>query len=327
MSERQAAKLTACAGLALRTDDMTETIHSRLRLAVPPAGVVDALIDIAPRHRWFLRHAGRLGAVEPAAEYGLRGGYHFWSHFAPDPPPAVTTTLTAMQMPTAEDPCARMRYLWNHKGQRTEIELELEPRDTGSTLLLAHHGLRPLPDDPLGGAAYWSIVLENMRLYLQGGDGLAFHYARSSGALELGLTLAALPQRDATAAVWEMLTTPSELDRLWGQGAFIEPRAGGELSYGWAGEQPGRIIDFEAPRRAAEGWTARLSSVWQLAGESLPTVLSWSLQGQGSRTRLTVVHSGFAEGGGPGAEAYLDTWRALLGRISGALDEGEHWEG
>ncbi|MCC7479414.1 SRPBCC domain-containing protein [bacterium] len=302
---------------------MSTTIHSRLRLDVPPSGVVSALIDLAPRHRWFLRHASQLGAAEPVAEYGLRGGYHFWSHFAPDPPPVLMTTLTGLQLPKAEDPTARMRYVWQHRGRVSEVELELDPHEEGSMLHLAHHGLRPLADEPLGGAAYWSVVLENMRLYLLGSDGLAFHYARSRGGLELGLSLVSAGL-DATAAAWELLTTPTQLDRLWGRGAYIEPRVGGDLSFGWEGEAAGRILEFQAPRRDGRGYSARLSSVWQLAGDALPTVLSWSLHGAGSRTRLTIVHSGFGEGAGQ--ENYLDTWRALLGRMQGAMDGCRDWE-
>ncbi len=299
------------------------SVHSRLRLAVPPRGVFDALVDIGPRHRWFLRHAGSLGAVEPEGEYGLRGGYHFWSHFAPDPPPALTTTLTALALPSELDAAVKMHFLWNHRGRQTEVDLELEPEGGGSTLYLLHHGLRPLAEEPLGGAAYWTVVLENMRLYLLGSDGLLFHHARSQGALELGLNLVT-PGLDGTAAAWDVLTTPSELDRLWGRGAFIEPRVGGELSFGWEGGGPGRILDFSAPRRDGGVVSARLSSLWQLSSDALPTVLTWQLRGEGSRTRLTVVHSGFGDAGS--GDAYLDTWRAMLGRLSSALDDRQNWE-
>jgi hypothetical protein len=299
------------------------TIHSRLRLPVPPRGVVDALIDIGPRHRWFLRHAQRLGAVEPPEQYQLRGGYHFWSHFAPDPPPQLMTTLLALSLPRPEDPAARMRYTWNHRGQLTEIDLTLAPQGAGSLLSLAHHGLAPLAEDPLGGAAYWTIVLENMRLYLLGHDGLAVHYARQRGLLELGLQLQTAGL-DATATAWEVLTTPSELDRLWARGARIDPRVGGRLSYGWPAGGPGEILTFEPPRSGAGGETARLASTWQLAGDPLPTVLTWNLSGSGSTTRLTIVHSGF--GDAPAPQSYGDTWRALLGQVSGLLDGGEEWE-
>jgi uncharacterized protein YndB with AHSA1/START domain len=295
------------------------TIHSRLRLAVPPAGVLDALMDIAPRHRWFLRHASQLGAVESPAEFGLRGGCHFWSHFAPDPPPAVTTTLLAMQTPQPDDPTARLRYLWNRRGVQTEVDVTLAP-DAGGTLLhLAHHGLAPLAADPLGGAAYWTIVLENMRLYLQGQDGLAFHYARSRGAMEVGLLLDT-PPTDGVAQAWELLTTPRGLDSLWGSGALIDPRPGGRLSYGWRQGGPGEIVAFDPPR--AKGDSARLASTWQLAGDPLPTIVTWNLAGSGQGTRLTIVHSGF---GDAVPESYADTWRALLGQMREQLDAGPEW--
>jgi uncharacterized protein YndB with AHSA1/START domain len=297
------------------------TIHSRLRLAVPPHGVLDALMDIAPRHRWFLRHAQQLGAVEPPAEYGLRGGYHFWSHFAPDPPPTLTTTLVALDMPKAHDPGARMRYVWNHRGRSTEVDIELAPSGDGTLLHLAHHGLEPLAADPLGGAAYWTIVLENMRLYLQGHDGLAFHYARSRGALELGLLLQS-QSGDTLEQAWEMLTTPRQLDSFWAQGARIDPRVGGQLSYGWPQGGPGEIVAFEPPRRGVD--SARLASTWQLAGDPLPTIVTWNLSGTGAATRLTIVHSGF--GDAANATPYADTWRAMLGQLRERLDDEEEWE-
>jgi uncharacterized protein YndB with AHSA1/START domain len=300
------------------------TIYSRLPIPVPPLAAAQAFSDPVPMARWFKRHAPSLGVVDAPQHWGLRGAYHFWSSLSPDPPPALQTTLLALRMPSDDDPGLYMRYLWNLRGARSELELELTPAGAGSLLHLAHHGLKPLEQDPLGGAAYWRIVLENLRLYLLGGDGLAFQCARSRGALELGLGLAT-PGLDATAAAWELLTTPAGLTRLWGDGAAVDPRVGGQLSYGWPAGGPGEIVTFEPPRLLEAGIeAARLGTTWQLAGDPLPTVMTWNLQGQGSATRLTIVHSGF--GDGDPAQPYADTWRALLGQMNAALDPLPDWE-
>jgi hypothetical protein len=303
-------------------------LHARLRVpAVPPSVIWQALTDPARMVRWFQANQQLLGAADgPGQDAYFRGSYHFWSFFTPHAPPDPQHTLLAVHWPQTEDGSLRLHYGWQMRGHKSDVFMDCAPLDGGGTLVGIEH--RGLPEELPGlgsSRAYWTLVLENMRLYLLGRDGLLFHHSLPPGALgpgERGLAteLVTPAGLDATAAAWEMLTTPGALDGLL-------PHPFGERLYA-------------APPHAAgpDIIAARLDTAWQAEPLGLPGVLSWRLAGSGSRTRITIVQSGFAgaDRGEPAAAAdrraaaqdeahWLADWRSVLGQMRGQLDLGEDW--
>jgi hypothetical protein len=103
-----------------------------------------------------------------------------------------------------------------------------------------------------------------------------------------------------------MLTTPERLELL------LPP-----------GLARGAALLSEPPHPSAGETAARLDWGWEQSPLGLPGMLSWRLAGQGARTRITIVQSGFAAE--PEPEAWLSDWRAVLGQLRGQLDLGEDW--
>jgi uncharacterized protein YndB with AHSA1/START domain len=95
--------------------------------------------------------------------------------------------------------------------------------------------------------------------------------------------------------VWALLTEAEHLARWFGDaGAEIDLRPGGALSLTWEqyGTVHGRVVDVEAPRRFSYRWAVlRESQSEPVEGNS--TLVEFTLEAEGDRTRLRVVESGF----------------------------------
>jgi uncharacterized protein YndB with AHSA1/START domain len=97
------------------------------------------------------------------------------------------------------------------------------------------------------------------------------------------------------ADVWNAITAAEELVRWFPLAASTVPGEGGEIVYRW-GELVGRcrILAWDPPRHLATSWMEALGGASPAA---TPLAVDWFLEGQGGRTTLRLVHSGF----GPGA--------------------------
>ncbi|MGH9750230.1 MAG: SRPBCC family protein [Candidatus Polarisedimenticolia bacterium] len=96
-------------------------------------------------------------------------------------------------------------------------------------------------------------------------------------------------------AVWKALTDAEELSRWFPLQARVRPGADGSvwLSWGppWEGES--RITLWDPPRRLRTGW--QFTHAADAAGAAEVGV-DYILEGEGGRTTLRLVHSGFGEG-------------------------------
>ena len=96
------------------------------------------------------------------------------------------------------------------------------------------------------------------------------------------------------AAVWKALTDAEELIRWFPLKAEAEARVGGRIWLSWEGEFEGehRIEIFEPERHLRTTWNPMTKD------EAGPRELSvdYHLEGQGGRTVLRLVHSGFGRG-------------------------------
>ena len=285
------------------------TLRARLRVpGVQPGAIWQALTNPARMVRWFQQHQSLLGASDgPGQDAMFRGSYHFWSFFTPHAPPDPLHVLLDVRGPQPGDDRLRLHYGWELHGHRSNILLDLASSGNGSLVEVEHRGL---PEELPGigsGRVYWTLVLENMRLYLLGRGGLRFHEQLRAGEMDIATELFAPAGLNATAAAWELLLASAE------QGFWLP-----------AGHSAAQTLLREDPHPGGDGaLEARLDLEWQNPQISLPGVLSWRLAGREARTRITVVQSGF--GGEHDRDYRLGDWRAVLGQMRSQLEFGADW--
>jgi uncharacterized protein YndB with AHSA1/START domain len=97
-----------------------------------------------------------------------------------------------------------------------------------------------------------------------------------------------------TDVVWRALTDAKELVRWFPLQAEVEPRAGGRYWMSWGGAYEGesRIEIFEPERHLRTSMPA----MTQKDGRPAELAVDYYLEGQGGRTVLRLVHSGFGRG-------------------------------
>ena len=113
--------------------------------------------------------------------------------------------------------------------------------------------------------------------------------------------------------VWELLTDPAELPRWWPDAAELEPRVGGRvvLTFG-PGDITGEVTSWEPPARLGFTWEAS-----NLPGIRLHVTFTVDDLG-GGRSRVGVVHSGFAEAPAEARDAVSGGWAHFLPRLAAA---------
>jgi uncharacterized protein YndB with AHSA1/START domain len=116
--------------------------------------------------------------------------------------------------------------------------------------------------------------------------------------------------------VWELLTDPGELTRWWPDAAQFEPRLGGQvlLTFG-PGDVRGRVTRWEPPRELGFTWEAS-----NMPGVRLHVSFTVDDLGDG-RSRVDVVHSGFAQAPVEAREAVEGGWGHFLLRLAAAARE------
>jgi uncharacterized protein YndB with AHSA1/START domain len=157
---------------------------------------------------------------------------------------------------------------------------------------------------------FWDIALENLRAWVERkSTGNHCDYATApKGSVRLSIEVNA--SRDA---VFETLIDPAKLNRYMAENAVIEPRIGGRYQLGWKDGGPVKILELVPSQKLAYSWEYKKES---------DTIVTWTLEGSGNKTRLVLVHSGFA----PNRECsdYNTGWMAFLNRIK-SLAENENW--
>ena len=96
----------------------------------------------------------------------------------------------------------------------------------------------------------------------------------------------------APQVVWAIVTEPRHVARWFSDEAQIDLRPGGAMRLTWHGHgtYPGRVEAVEPPHRFAFRWVRREDDE---PGEGTSTLVEITLAGEGPRTRLRVVETGF----------------------------------
>lgn len=279
---------------------MSETHEQILRVLIrkPLADIFLALTDSDQLRRWF---------AEDAEIDLTRNIFNFWGRYTPETPDKNSGKHTVSDF----EPNRLLEFDWKLRGAETTVRFDLEDSRDGVLLTVTHSDLPPRPDTQYSITDFWYAALENLRAWVE----------RKAEAVFIDYTKVDRGRVKITAeidvpgeVVWEALINPKQVDKIFMGKAEIEPKQGGKYTYGWSDDGPLKILEFEPNKKLALDWHYRNEE---------RTVVSWELEGSGGRTRLTLVHSGFADDREMGD--YHAGWTSFMTMIKGMLETGEEW--
>ncbi|HSQ59603.1 MAG TPA: SRPBCC domain-containing protein [Acidobacteriota bacterium] len=288
---------------------MSLDLKATVAVAASPARVFDALIRPEELRAWFCEHA----AVDPAAER-----YDFWGRHTPGVPTEAEGAHPLVEF----DPPRRLSFTWAIRGGLSRVTWSVTPAgasggtggpgDAGALVEVLHTLPRGRSRREGALADFWAGALERLKAWLEHGiAGFQTDFGQTPAAdLRLTTEIAA-----PAADVFRALVEPASLERwIAAPGkAAVEPRAGGAYEIGWGEEGgPVRILEIRP--------ATSLSYSWRYKNEP-DTVVTWTLEGSGGATRLTIVHSGFAST--ELHEPYLMGWGFFLNRIRLLVEAGQ----
>lgn len=267
---------------------MSADLRATITIAAPAERVYRALTDNVELTAWFAEHAD----VSVAD-----GRYDFWGRFTPETPDRAGgrhPLLSARQERS-------LAFRWRLRGEETSVEIELVERDGATRVTVSHNGI---PERRVNETNYhdvWETALINLQSWVETGTvGLLADYTRIPvDAVELTIDIDA-----STADVFAAISEPAQLDRYVAHAARVEPRVGGVIDFGWGNGGPKRILEIVPNERLAYSWNHN---------DPHDTVVTWTLEGSGGRTRLTLVHSGFSDDHKPNSQ--YTGWTAFMNDI------------
>lgn len=279
---------------------MRDFLQMQVTIAAPPRVVFVALTDAAALANWFAEFAD-LSLAD--------GRYDFWGRFTPETPDrdAGRHNLLAVEADR------RLSFDWRVLALDTVVELVLVPREAGTAVVVRHQGLPrgneygffPLED-------FWFLALENLRRHVEGKAApIRCDYAASATG-DIHLAIEIVGEREA---VYAALIRPEELERWIASAATVEPVVGGRYDFGWGVGGSEKIIDLVPDERLAYAWE-------QSPGEP-PMVVTWTLEGSGGKTRLTLVQSGFAPD--QPSDDLRNGWLNFMSFIKSLVEDGAGW--
>ncbi|HSR49184.1 MAG TPA: SRPBCC family protein [Acidobacteriota bacterium] len=274
---------------------------------MPQEIALEIELDARPEETYqALTDGGRLKAwLADQAEVDLdEGRYGFWGRFVPDSPDEPRQSLRRFV------PQRLLEYDWNLEGGLSRVRLELEAAGTGSILRL-HQDSPETADGEASLADYWSLSFENLRRHLESGGPPVLCDFSVAARGQVGCSVEIKARRQA---VYQALIDPAQLNRYIAAEAEVEPRSGGVYSFGWKGGGPVKILDLEADRKLSYSWNYHDDD----------TVVQWELEDSGGGTRLTVVHSGFADD--RELKGYTCGWLNFMNRIKSLSEAGSNWQ-
>jgi uncharacterized protein YndB with AHSA1/START domain len=250
---------------------MSSRIDIATEIEASPTRVFEALSRGPELERWF---------AEKAHVSETDGAFDFWGRHTPGSPDREggRHPLVALERDR------RIAFRWTLRGESTTVDISLAPSRRGTRLTLVQ-AAPPRGAKEMSLTDFWLLSLENLRGFLEEGKApvLCDYSMKPRGRVELVLDVEA-----STDAVFGALTRPESLDRWMEAKSSVDPRAGGRIDFGWRGGGPVRILSIVPNERLSYSWAY---------GDDPETIVHWTVEGSrtGSRTRLTLVHSGFGE--------------------------------
>lgn len=275
---------------------MMQHSHTTVELPFPSAAIYRA---------WTTETAVKFW-LTPCARIDIAQGiFELWGPALPEAPTAPATRL----IQTRDNEL--LEFAWRVRGGEGTVRIELTARGESTHLSLR----TTLPAMQTGMAHphdFFSTAIENLRRHLAAGAPAWFpqYGTQTEGDPSLSIEIEAAPEQ-----VFDALINPAQLNRYIGPNATVEPRKDGRYTYGWQGGGPIKILDIETNRKLSFNWH------YPHEGEEMPeTVVTWTLEGSQNRTRLTLVHSGFARK--RPADDYRSGWMKYMNSMKSMLELG-----
>jgi uncharacterized protein YndB with AHSA1/START domain len=274
-------------------------LQMQIDLPFSPGDVYEALTRSDAVASWFAEHAH----IAPA-----EARYDFWGRFTPETPareaghhPLLTHT-----------PAERLAYQWSFHEQPTTVYYRLLAHDGGTRFALTHDiSQDALRAGVLAGEDFWFLSLENLNRFLHDRPAVRCDFGQPmTGDVRHAVEI------DAPAdAVWPLLIEPAQVNKWIANNATIEPAVGGTFDLGWGeGVAASKILDLAPKQRLSYAWAEH---------EGQATVVTWTLEESGGKTRLSIVHSGFADDEPTGG--LYGGWLNFIVRVQNIAELGDDW--
>lgn len=277
---------------------MSRNIEVSITIAAPATTIFHALTDPRDVTAWFAEHA----RIAPGD-----GIYTFWGRHTP----GLGNATAGSQRLLTFEPNHALSFAWKLDGAETTVAFELEEAAGATLVTLTHENVPPAPLHGSTLEDFWSLALLNLQSWGERDAVIARpdYSTRDHGTVRGEVGIAA-PRR----AVYAALIDPQQLERYIATTATVEPWVGGRYDFGW-GEGPIKVLDLVPDERLTYSW------VHDSEAES---VVTWELAESGGRTRLTLVHSGFAPD--DDRPDYRIGWLEFLVRIKRMVEVGPRWQ-
>lgn len=263
---------------------MTENQHMQIALKAAPDAIMRAWTDSLSA--WFAEHAD---VSIPDKRYD------FWGRYTIGNPDREAGRHPLLGYEAAK--C--LSFGWKHEGADVEIEISVQPRGDEQLVVLQYPGDQD----------FWFLSLENLRRHLDGKAPIYCDYNRSmKGDIHNSVEI------DAPAdKVFEALINPAQLERWIASKASVDPTVGGDYKIGWDFAGSLKILEIVPNESLKLDWTE---------GDR-KNILHWTLAESGGKTRLTLVHSGFA----PDEDSGLTSgWSNYMSWIKSIAEYGDDWQ-
>lgn len=278
---------------------MNKRIDVKLSVAAVPQRVFRALTSAPELTGWFCEYA----------EVSLEAWrYDFWGRFTPEAPDQEHSSHSLLAL----EPNQRLTFSWWLCEAETTVDIRLQAQAENTQVTLIHAGV-PAPEPGEAHLAdFWALSLENLRSWVERGVvGPRCDFSLAPrGDVYLSIDVTAPRQ-----AVYDALIRPDELARYIATRATVELRTGGDYNFGWEKGGPVKILELMPEERLSYSWTYE---------DQPETVVTWTLEGSGGKTRLTLVHSGFARDRKNGG--YHAGWLKYMNRIKNLVEVGDRWQ-
>ncbi|MFN7937673.1 MAG: SRPBCC family protein [Bryobacteraceae bacterium] len=273
--------------------------HTTMELPFPAPAIYRAWTEESLVKQW----------LSPCARVNIKEGvFELWGAALPEAPVEAATRLLGCRENEM------LEFAWSVRGGEGTVRLELTERRESTHLSLRTE----LPPMLIGMAHphdFFTTALENLRRLLAGGTPAWFP---EYGGATQGDPSLAIEIEASCEQVFDALVNPAQLNRYIGPDAKVDPQPGGEYTYGWKGGGPMKILDIVPNRKLSFNWH------YEHENEQMPeTVVSWTLEGSEGRTRLTLIHSGFAKKR-PGDD-YRSGWMKYMNEMKSMLELGAMW--
>lgn len=280
---------------------MTKTIRVSLTIQAKPSDVFAAYTDSAQVTRWL---------AEGASINLDNQDYALWGPSIPGTPVGDEGHMRLKQF----EADSLLQVEWQLQGDLTTATVVIEPQDGETTTVrLEHDGISD-NDWAWTVGSFWTTQAQNLRSWLEHGDiGPRFDYTTiGAGDIEVSAEINA-----PASEVFRAIIEPEMVERwMMSDKATIEPEVGGTYDLaGWVPDGPVQIVELEPNEKLAYSWR----SDW--VGHE--TLVTWELAESAGKTRLTLIHSGFAPD--DRHDSYRTGWHGFLVQIKSLVELGDAW--